>query len=409
MKKDSRRHKTNYAGVFYRERVHNGRLDKYYVIRYRDKARGRAIEEGVGWQSERITPKKAHGKLCELKVDQSRGIPIVTPREKKKLKKAKAEAEEAKQEQEKKDQLTFDGLFQLYIQRSADDGKVSCNRERSLFKKWISAIIGSIPLKNLAPTDIERVKARMKREGQSPRSVEYALSVVSQTLNHGRRTRVFKGDNVAREVNWPKINNEVTEDLSPDQLQRLLEAIKKDTHPQAGPLMRLALYTGMRRGELFKLRWQDVNFDKAYITLVDPKPGQDQKIPMNDLARELLENHPKTGNSPYVFPGRGGRQRVTVSRHVNRIKKDAGLPKDFRPLHGLRHTFASALASSGQVDMYVLQKLLGHKTPEMTMRYAHLRDQALQRASNIACQIFNPKQVKQEPDKPESKVVPIKK
>jgi integrase len=98
----------------------------------------------------------------------------------------------------------------------------------------------------------------------------------------------------------------------------------------------------------------------------------------------LLNSHPRTEGSPYVFPGRNGAKRVDVNHQVNRIKKRAGLPKEFRPLHGLRHVYASILASSGQVDMYTLQKLLTHKDPRMTQRYAHLRDDALRRAADIA-------------------------
>ena len=69
---------------------------------------------------------------------------------------------------------------------------------------------------------------------------------------------------------------------------------------------------------------------------------------------------------------------------MNRIKKAAGLPAKFRPLHGLRHAYASMLASSGHVDLYTLQKLLTHKSPQMTQRYAHLADDTLKRASNVA-------------------------
>jgi integrase len=58
-------------------------------------------------------------------------------------------------------------------------------------------------------------------------------------------------------------------------------------------------------------------------------------------------------------------------------------PPDFRPNHGLRHTFASHLASSGEVDLYTLQRLMTHKSPMMTQRYAHLRDEALKRGANV--------------------------
>ncbi len=108
---------------------------------------------------------------------------------------------------------------------------------------------------------------------------------------------------------------------------------------------------------------------------------------MNGKARELLQSHPNT-DSPYVFPGRGGKKRVDINQQINRIKKAAGLPRNFRALHGLRHVYASMLASSGQVDLYTLQKLLTHKSPGMTQRYAHLRDQALRQAADLAGNII---------------------
>lgn len=73
---------------------------------------------------------------------------------------------------------------------------------------------------------------------------------------------------------------------------------------------------------------------------------------------------------------------------MRRIKTKAGLPADFRPLHSLRHSFASYLASTGQVSMYELQKLLTHESPQMTQRYAHLHDDALRKASDVAGIMF---------------------
>ena len=119
---------------------------------------------------------------------------------------------------------------------------------------------------------------------------------------------------------------------------------------QAANLMKLALVTGMRRGEMFKLKWKGVDFERGFLHIRDPKGGPDQKIPLNEPAKKLLKFHEKT-ESEFVFPGHGGGQRVTISKAVNRIRARANLPKDFRPLHGLRHTYASMLASSGQVDM----------------------------------------------------------
>ncbi|MBI4768149.1 MAG: tyrosine-type recombinase/integrase [Deltaproteobacteria bacterium] len=108
---------------------------------------------------------------------------------------------------------------------------------------------------------------------------------------------------------------------------------------------------------------------------------------VSPISREVLSLIPEM-ESEYVFPGLVGGQRVSFTKTVNRIKEVAGLPKDFRPLHGLRHVFASMLAFSSQVDLYTLQRLLTRKDPRMTQRYAHLRGETLRRASNMATDIF---------------------
>ena len=115
--------------------------------------------------------------------------------------------------------------------------------------------------------------------------------------------------------------------------------------------------------------------------------GVSQKIPLNDPARSILGNYPQTAE--YVFVRANGKPFTNViNKRARAIRAAAGLPASFRPFHGLRHAFASMLASSGQVDMYTLQKLLTHKSPMMTQRYAHLRDETLRKASTLAGNII---------------------
>jgi integrase len=232
---------------------------------------------------------------------------------------------------------------------------------------------------------MDRLRIKLLKK-LSPQTVKHVLNLLTWIINFGTNRNLCEG--ISFKIRKPSVNNEKTEDLTPDQLDRLLRAIEKDPNVQVGDLMKLALYTGMRRGELFKLKWKHVDFDRGFISIVDPKGGPDQKIPLNDAARKVLESHPRTRSS-YVFPGNDGRQRTDIHRQVNKIKKEAKLSKDFRPLHGLRHVYASMLASSGKVDMYTLQKLLTHKSPQMTQRYAHLRDEAFKRASDTAGILFD--------------------
>ena len=74
-----------------------------------------------------------------------------------------------------------------------------------------------------------------------------------------------------------------------------------------------------------------------------------------------------------------------------RLKKNAGLPDDFRPLHGLSHAYGSFLISSGKVDLYTLQKLLTHSSLKMTQRYAHLADETLRNAAQLTKEMFHSK------------------
>ena len=105
----------------------------------------------------------------------------------------------------------------------------------------------------------------------------------------------------------PQVHNEKTEDLTPEQLKKLLEVIDKDAHPHAGDMMKMVLYTGMRRGEMFKLKWEDVDFKRGFILIRDPKGGPNQQIPLSDAAKTLLKSRPRS-ESPFVFPGRDGKQ-----------------------------------------------------------------------------------------------------
>lgn len=104
---------------------------------------------------------------------------------------------------------------------------------------------------------------------------------------------------------------------------------------------------------------------------------------MTLAARHVLESIVNR-DSDYVFPGRNGGKRADYRRIARRVKEKANLPKDFRPLHGLRHNYASRLASSGEVELYTLQRLLTHSSPQMTQRYAHLRDETLMKAASLA-------------------------
>jgi integrase len=356
-----KRIKTNYPGVFYIEGTSpaTGKPEKIYYIRYRKD--GKMIEEKAGRQfQDDMTPARA----SRIRAERIEGKSI-----------SRKEARDAAAEFK----WTVDRLWEQYSSHKVLSKSLRVDQGR--YKNYLQPAMGGKEPRTIVHLDIDRLRLTLLKT-RKPMTVKHVLELLQRIANFGAKKGLCPG--LGFKIEMPRVDNLRTEDLNPEQLSKLLAAIDQDHDTQAANFMKLVLFTGMRRGELFKLKWQDIDFERGFINIRTPKGGKDQNIPLNPPARELLEDHPRDGNSPFVFPGRKGKQRKDIRRPINRIRKRADLPPDFRPLHGLRHTYASMLASSGLVDLFTLQKLLTHKTTAMTMRYAHLRDEALRNAANLA-------------------------
>jgi integrase len=367
-----RRIKTNYPGVFYREadRVGGPGVEKVFYVVF--KQNGKVVEEKVGRQYvDDMTPARA----ARVRAERIEG--------KRQSRKEIREQEEAARRAEQ-ERWTIARLWEQYKATNPEVKAISKDEDR--FRRYLKDTVGMKEPGELVPLGVDRLRMNLQKS-LKPATVRNALELLRRVINFGVRKHLCDG--LTFSIQLPRVNNLKTEDLTPDELSRLLKAIDEDDNRQVAHMMKLALFTGMRKGEIFKLRWQDVDFERGFIHIRDPKGGPDQKIPLNDAARQVFEEHPRSEESEFVFPGRDQQARRNTHKQVNRIKARAGLPADFRPMHGLRHVYASMLASSGQVDMYTLQKLLTHKSPTMTQRYAHLRDDALRRASELAVQLVD--------------------
>jgi len=362
-----KRYKTKYPGVYYIKAKHvaTNKPERVYYIMYRKN--GKQVHEKAGRQfQDDMTPARAAKKRAK-RIDGDE----LTNKELRVAQQTKKAAKETK--------WTISKLSEEYFKNRPDNKSRGIDQGR--YDNYLKTPFGKKEPKELLPLDVDRIRIKLLKK-KSPQTVKHVLNLLTWIINFGVKKNLSEG--ISFQIQKPTVNNLVTEDLSDIQLKKLLKAIEADSNIQIKNMMKMALYTGMRRGEMFKLKWKHVDFDRGFILLKDPKGGPDQKIPFNNEARAILESHPRVPRSPYVFPGRGGKQRVSAQAGVNKIKTAAGLPKKFRPLHGLRHAYASMLASSGQVDMYTLQKLLTHKSPIMTQRYAHLRDEVLRKASDLA-------------------------
>lgn len=362
-----KRKKTDKPGVFYRlgRRIGGGGSEKiYYVIFKKD---GKMIEEKAGRQyADQMTPARA----SLIRADFIEGRRKTT--KEKKLIDAQIKAE-------KKSHCTVNRLWAEYSRQRIKNKNYKTDLNR--FENHVKPHFGKKETKDIFPLDVDRVRLKYLKT-HSPQTTKHILALLQRLINFGFKKGLCPP--LPFSIEMPRVDNIKDDSLNDEQLKSLFRAIENDTHPQAGNIMLTALFTGLRRGSLFNLRWDDFDFERGYITLRDPKPGKgDDIIPLNAQTRAVLENHIRT-KSAYVFPGRNGKKRIDAQRAINKIKKAAGLPKETRPLHSLRHTYASLAVSSGEIDLYTLQKLTTHKTFSMLQRYAHLADKRIKKGGEDA-------------------------
>lgn len=376
------RHSTGYKGVYYiiAPAVGTGKPEKIFYLRYR--RLGKLIEEVAGRQGrDDMTAARASA----IRVKRLQGDTLSNKERRAKEKEAKA------------GKWTIARIWEEWL---AVNGHLrglkreTCRWDKHLKNKW-----GNKTPEEICTLDIDRWRVELtktakttKEDGNVSTTVEtYAPATVKNAMVQLRRILLFAKRRQLCEVpditfNMPKVDNETTEVLTKEELDRLIKTLDAYHDQEAANFIRLALFTGMRKSELMKLQWVDVDLVKGFITIANPKGGKTARIPINSMARDVLESY--TVKEGFVFPGAYGGARHEFTRPAREIKKLAGLPKDFRPLHGLRHVFASLMASSGKIDLYTLQHLLTHKSAAMTQRYAHLIDEALRRAADVGGDIF---------------------
>ncbi len=235
----------------------------------------------------------------------------------------------------------------------------------SQFRIQLSRFLGqaSSPgkVRHLSKRTVDVSLARLKR--MFTLCVDWGLC----TQNPAAKVRLFRED--------PKRVRYLTE----EEEARLMKACS----PYLRQVVTFALHTGMRRGEILGLRWQDVDLRNAVATIpaARAKGRRDRYVPLNTDAMDILAAIPTPlDRSALIFANSAGNLNENFRRHWQAAIEQSGL-EDFR-FHDLRHTFASRLVMAG-VDLAVLRDLLGHRDFEMTLRYAHLAPSHLRAAVAI--------------------------
>lgn len=255
------------------------------------------------------------------------------------------------------------------------------------------ALVGHFGPKRLcdiAPIDIERFKVERRkdvtRRGQTRslssvnRELQLLRHVFTLALRDGTtRTHPMKG-----KVKLFREDNKIERYLTDEEEARLLDACQ-GRYEHLRPIIVTALYTGMRRGEIFSLKWSDVDFKASLIHVRQSKTGKPRIIPMTANVREEIERLlPLAAETEFVFGNPHTRDARTDLKHgFTAVCRKAGI-EGFR-FHDCRHTLASRLAreSGNLVDV---AHVLGHAQISTTMRYAHAIPDRVSEAMNRLAQ-----------------------
>lgn len=278
--------------------------------------------------------------------------------------------------------------------------KKSWKDDKSRWGKHVASHIKGRKMDALTPVGVEKILGAMAHvenpksatgKGCNPATVKNVFGLIRGFYNWAIKRKIFTGENPCASIELPKFDNRQTNFLSRKQMGRLVAVLDSWENRRAALLVKFAFNTGMRQGEITSLTWDDVDLRKGFVTIRNSKGVTVNTLPLSEAAVGILKEVKKYRpgkDCPYCFPNRTGGMRTGFWKNWMRIREKAKLPKEFR-FHDLRHTFATYIASSGEVDLYTLQKLMTHKSPQMTQRYAHLLDETLRKGVNVAGKVLN--------------------
>lgn len=284
--------------------------------------------------------------------------------------------------------MTLRRAIERFIKARSDRRPRTLRNDRSTLELLADELPPDVLVKQITPKAVKRFLERSD------------LTVSSRTTYHARLKRFFKwamengavkADPMSK-IKRPKRKKTVAEFLTRDQYEAVIRCIEADAVMKAGTLktgeviwladvVRFAVGTGLRLGELCNLRWSAVSLSTGFITVrasegFDTKSGHERSVYVTGEARDVLERlyaRRSDESGGYVFTGVGGGKlnEEYVSKRFLRYAQMARLP-DGVSFHTLRHTYASWLVMAG-VDLFRVKELLGHASIETTMRYAHLQ------------------------------------
>ena len=317
--------------------------------------RVRVRRQGSSWQTKSFTKKadaEAWARSVETRIDAGESLPSTEARKR-----------------------TLGDAIDEYLKVYDKSARKKNEREQKRILEWWRAELGTRALSSITPNVLAEV-----RNSMSTRTNRYDKAISGSTVNRNMAvlSAVFKV--AVKELGWVAKNPVVNVTrfaegkgrerfLTEKERDRLFERCEASPCAALLPLVKLALATGARKGELLSLQWANVDLDRRVVRFTDTKNGDQRTVPLAASAVATLKAW-RANRLPVgpVFAVNIG----TIDQSWQEARAGAGLD-DVR-FHDLRHSAASYLAMSG-ASLMDIAAILGHKTLAMVKRYSHLSEQ----------------------------------
>ena len=257
--------------------------------------------------------------------------------------------------------------------------------------RTLSPFFGHLRLKQITPFHLEMFKQKRLTDGLKKSSINREIGLLKSMLNRAVKWKQIHA-NAIRDAELFKLDDVPSDRvLSREEELKLLAACEESElryrAPHLSAIILVALYTGLRRGEILRLRWADINFQKNVLIVQKSKTkaGKGRNVNLNSMLRRKLLALFEQEHGEWIFPSPKRFQiQGQPESHISDVKnafRRAVSVAGIRSItfHQLRHTFCSRLADAG-VSMPVIQDLAGHASITMTRRYTHPADERKQQA-----------------------------
>lgn len=252
----------------------------------------------------------------------------------------------------------------------------------SFHKNHLLPKFGSKHLDELTTEEVVDAHQSFRKTGYAPGTANKWIVQIRYMYNVAKKAKIPGSEfNPAAGVKQYRVEGR-ERFLSPEEIERLREAVEQSSNKQLKHIVALLLMLGCRKRELLDAKWDGFDLERRTWRIPLAKSGKSRRVPLSSSAIAVLEKLPRFKDSPYVVPNpKTGKPYSGIDEAWQTALRRAGITGC--RVHDLRHTWASAALTAG-TPLIVVSRALGHASIQQSERYGHLADETLVAAAEAA-------------------------